>query len=276
MKYADLHIHTTASDGILSPEEIVKWAKKIFLSAIAITDHDTVNGIESAIKEGTQTGIEVIPGIELGARMGNYEIHILGYYIDYKQSSLQTQLDILQMERTARAKKMIDNLNKLYDIDLDVEYVKKIAKDATISRPHIGRALIEKGIVQNLAEAFDRYIGNGCPAYIPRKTLSPQECIRLIKEYKGIPVLAHPGLIENMNIVKEIIKMDIEGIEIYHPKHTTEQEKLFEELCRQNHLLATGGSDFHDEFIDDVPSMGNIRLPYTYVELLKNKKFNRL
>ncbi len=279
MKYADLHIHTTASDGILPPEEIVRWAKRISLATIAITDHDTINGLDTAIKEGSKVGLHIIPGIELSSHIGNYEVHILGYYINYMRSSLQAKLNILQEERNLRAKKMVSNLKSIYNIDIDMKHIEKIAGNAAISRPHIGRVLIEMEIVQNLAEAFDIYIGNTCPAYVPRKSLSPQECIELIKEYGGIPVLAHPGLIANMDIVEQIVKMGIEGMEVYYPKHTAKQKKKFIDICQQNRLLITGGSDFHDEFINNIPSMGNIHLPYKYVELLKLKKLqinNRL
>ncbi len=272
MKYADLHIHTTASDGILDPREVVAWAKKISLTAISITDHDTTCGLNDAIDEGDRIGLEIIPGIELGTYANDYEIHILGYFIDYNQPQFQKELELLRVERNSRAQKMILKLKDIYGINLDMDYLKSIAGNAAISRPHIGRALIELGIVTDLHEAFDIYIGNKCPAYVPRSTLSPKEGIELIEEYGGIPILAHPGLIGNMDIVEQIIQMGIEGIEVFYPQHTAHQVGTLIDICHRNQLLMTGGSDFHDEFINNIPAIGKQKLPYTYVEFLKKSR----
>lgn len=271
MNCADLHIHTTASDGILEPADVVLWADKMDLATIAITDHDTTAGLDIAIAEGYKSGIEVISGIELGAYMGKYEIHILGYYIDYRQQWFQVRLESLKMWRNSRAQELITNLNHIYDIDLDIEYVNKIAGNAAISRPHIGRALVEMGLAEDLEDAFNRYIGNKCPAYVPRRTLSPKEGIELIKKNGGIPIIAHPGLIEDKNVVEQVIDLGIEGMEVFHPSHTPHQEREFYKICQQKRLLITGGSDFHDRFTDNIPAIGQRRLSYAHVRALKVK-----
>ena len=274
MKYADLHIHTTASDGILEPENVVLWASKKNLTTIGITDHDTIAGLDRAIAKGKKTGVEVIPGIELGTYVEGHEVHILGYYIGYSQTWLLEELESLKTWRNSRAYELIENLNAIYDIEVSVEHVKKIAGNAAISRPHIGRALVEMGLAKDLSDAFDRYIGNACPAYVPRRTLSPKKGIDLIKESGGIPILAHPGLIEDRNIIDQIIDLGIEGLEVFHPSHMQEEERCFLKLCQQRRLLVTGGSDFHDEFVGNSPVLGQKKLHYSHVEKLKARAEN--
>lgn len=274
MKYADLHIHTTASDGILEPKEVVVWAKRKNLTTIAITDHDTTEGLDSALAMGAQMGIEVIPGIELGTYLDGYEVHILGYYIDYTQVALQEQLEALKSWRDLRAYKMIDKLNDLYDIGINVKDVKRNAGDAALARPHIGRTLVEMGLVKNIKEAFDVYIGNRCPAYTKRRTLSPIRGIELIKVSGGIPVLAHPGLVGKARIVDEVIDLGIEGLEVYHPSHSPSEERRFFRLCNKHELHITGGSDFHDDFSGNSPNLGQRRLHYNYVDRLRSQMHN--
>lgn len=271
MSLADLHVHTTASDGVLSPEVVIRWADKLGLAAIAITDHDTTEGLDAAIERGSKVGLEVIPGIELGTYVDGCEVHILGYYIHYSQKWFQSKLESLKAWRNLRAEKLIENLNDIYDIDMDFEHVRKIAGNAAISRPHIGRALMDMGLAKDLTEAFNKYIGNKCPAYVPRRTLSPQEGIDLIKRSGGIPILAHPGLIENKNIVNHVIDLEIEGMEVFHPSHTVCQEAEFFKICQQKKLLVTGGSDFHDELVDGVPVIGQKKLHYSHVRALKTR-----
>lgn len=274
MKYADLHIHTTASDGILEPENIVMWANEKNLATIGITDHDTTAGLDTAIAKGKKIGVDIIPGIELGTYVDEHEVHILGYYIDYDRRWFQAELESLKTWRNSRAYELIENLNAIYAIEVSAEHVKKIAGDAAISRPHIGRALVEMGLAKDLSDAFDRYIGNTCPAYVPRRTLSPKKGIGLIKESGGIPILAHPGLIADKSIIAHIIDLGIEGIEVFHPSHMQEEERIFFKLCQQRRLLVTGGSDFHDEFVGNSPALGQKKLHYSHVEKLKARAEN--
>ncbi|MDF2893197.1 MAG: hypothetical protein K0R80_3564 [Clostridia bacterium] len=270
MHKADLHVHTTASDGLLSPEEVVKWAAYKKLNAVAITDHDTVKGVQPAIDISKQYNVEVIPGIEFSSEHMDEEIHILGYYIDYEQNWLKEKLDEMYKSRYTRAVKMIDRLNEI-GIDITLEQVKAIAESGTIGRPHIARAMQEKGYIDNMKDAFRKYIGKGGPAYVERYRISCQEAIDIIKQLGGVPVLAHPGLINKKECIKEILDMGIEGIEVYHTKHDDEIIRYSLKLAAERKLLITGGSDCHGVFLNNEPIMGNVWVDYKYVELLKQK-----
>ncbi|MDF2532949.1 MAG: hypothetical protein K0Q65_2530 [Clostridia bacterium] len=270
MHKADLHVHTTASDGLLSPEEVVKWAAYKKLNAVAITDHDTVKGVQPAIDISKQYNVEVIPGIEFSSEHMDEEIHILGYYIDYKQNWLKEKLDEMYKSRYTRAVKMIDRLNEI-GIDITLEQVKAIAESGTIGRPHIARAMQEKGYIDNMKDAFRKYIGKGGPAYVERYRISCQEAIDIIKQLGGVPVLAHPGLINKKECIKEILDMGIEGIEVYHTKHDDDIIRYSLKLAAERKLLITGGSDCHGVFLNNEPIMGNVWVDYKYVELLRQK-----
>lgn len=244
--FYDLHTHTTASDGILTPLEIVDHALKAGLNGLAITDHDTINGLDKALKYKEQNNIpvDVIPGIEMNTDYDNEEIHILGYFVDYYNKRLVERLDEIKEARYERASKMIIKLKKL-GFSLEFEEVKRIAHDDLIGRPHIAQALIQKGYVFSIKEAFTKYIGKGKPAYIPRYKFLPEEAINLIKTSGGISILAHPGLINDQKLIDNVIKMGIEGIEVFYPEHSNEQINKYLMLTTKNHLLVTGGSDFH-------------------------------
>lgn len=242
----DLHIHTKASDGILSPEEVIDNSINMGLAGISITDHDTVASLkvaENYLKE-IKTNLKFIPGIELNTDYKNSEVHILGYFIDYSNPSLLNKLIELRNSRYLRAEKMIERLRSMGFI-IDFQMVTKIAGNDLIGRPHIAQALVDKGYVFSVKEAFDKYISKGRPAYIPRYKFLPSEAIDLIKNAGGIAVLAHPGLIKDNLIVEEILEMGIEGIEVYYPEHHPIQIDNYLKICREKNLLITGGSDFH-------------------------------
>lgn len=245
MQY-DLHVHTTASDGVLSPVEVVDKAYERGLCGIAITDHDTVDGLEPAIsyQKAKDLPIAVIPGIEMNTEADGQEIHILGYYIDYYNLGLKGRLQEIREARHERAEKMIDKLRGM-GILVSFSQVENLAKGDLIGRPHIAQALMEKNYVCSIKEAFEKYIGRGKPAYVSRYKFLPQEAVDLIKKAGGISILAHPGLIKKQEVVSSIIKLGIEGIEVYYPEHSDRQINVFTELCRKNKLLITGGSDYH-------------------------------
>lgn len=245
---ADLHIHTTASDGRLSPNEILQQAIEVGLSYIAITDHDTVDGlleIHKAMEKNTINNISIIPGIEFNTDFPDSEVHILGYQIDVYNLELRRQLNLLVAHRHERIKQMIYKLNQL-GYDIDYLRVVEIAKHATsLGRPHLAKALIEKGYFSTVTEVFTTLLNKNAPAYVPHYKLTPIQVITLIKKAGGIPVLAHPGLIGNDNIVLELINTGILGLEVFHPTHNEQQIQKYLNMVNEYQLFMTGGSDFH-------------------------------
>lgn len=276
MQYADLHVHTDASDGLLTPEEVVNWAFKKRLRAIGITDHDTVSGIEPAIKSNiTPEILEIVPGIELNTEYAGQEIHMLGYYIDYKDPWFLDILKKMQQSRYERAVAMIEKLNYL-GINIKLEQVEYISKGSSIGRPHIARIMVEKGYVDSMASAFDKYIGLGCPAYVERFKITTKDAIDIIKDVGGVPVLAHPGLIVDRKTIIRALELGVKGIEVYHPKHDQDMVKYLYYLAKDRKLLMTGGTDCHGIKQNGQPVMGNISIDYNKVLDLKKTSTMKL
>lgn len=244
----DLHVHTTASDGLLTPEEIIDLAMQIGLSGIAITDHDTVNGIQRAYDyiESKLLELEFVPGIEINTDVEEGEVHILGYYIDAQYQELRRRLEEIKGFRRERAIKIIKQLAGL-GLIISYKQVQRLAGGDLIGRPHIAMALKENGYVDTVKDAFNKYIGQGKPAYIPRYKFPPAEAIELIHRAGGIAVLAHPGLIKNQQMVEEIIDMGLDGVEVFYPEHDKSQIAFYKAMAFDHGLLITGGSDFHGQ-----------------------------
>lgn len=240
---ADLHIHSTYSDGLLTPSEIIKICKELQLKAIAITDHDSVSGVEETI-HAAQKSIDVIPAVEMSSNIGVLDIHILGYYIDIRNGELVSYLEDFQQHRIERAKKMIE---KLADdgIKLDFNQIKENAKNAALGRPHIAEALIENGYVHSINEAFIRYLGYHSQYYEPKKNIHPKQVIQNIKDWGGVPVIAHPGTIHREGLTNQLIMEGAAGIEVWHPDHTQSLQQKLYEIALENRLVMTGGSDYH-------------------------------
>lgn len=266
--FADLHIHTTKSDGTYKPKEVVYLAKKAGLSIIAITDHDTLEGIDEAIHASKIFDVEIIPGIELNSYDGKQDVHILGYFINHNNKDFLGRLAEIRDSRISRAKLMIQKLNGI-GVNINYDDVLKYAKESYIGRPHIARAIVEAGYSKSVKEVFDRYIGEGQPAYVERYRLHPFESIKMIKDIGGIPVLAHPGLLKDKKIISHLIENGLKGIEVYHSKHSKDDTAFFKNFAIENNLLITGGSDFHGIDVDGKYLLGTVKLDYEYVVKLK-------
>lgn len=250
MNRVDLHSHTTASDGLLSPTEVVRLARQKGLAAVAITDHDIVSGIDEAIVEGKNLGVEVIPGVELSTLWNGKEIHMLGLFIDYQDQELLKRLEKQRGVRHRRNQMMIQKLNQL-GIPITLEEVEaKKRGDSTkrnVGRPHIAEVLIEKGIVRDMNEAFDQYLGHGGKAYVTPERITPFDAIKWIHQSKGVAVIAHPGLYEQDDLIPLLVRNGLDGIEVDHPDHTEEDRKRYQKMAEEYDLVATAGSDFHGE-----------------------------
>lgn len=242
---ADLHLHTTASDGKLSPKELASNSLKANLDIIAITDHDTTAGVEEGINWGRSIGIKVIPGIELSTSFNNESIHILGYFRDdsFKNIDFQNTLQELIDYRIKRGEKIVCNLSKYFDINLDYQNIMKEAK-GVIARPHIAKAIVNSGYNYSWDYIFENIIGNNSPAYVPKKNLTIEKGIHLLKSANAIVVLAHPVLIKKTP-VEELLKYPFDGIEAIYPMNSNHETKTYIELAKRHNILITAGSDFH-------------------------------
>jgi hypothetical protein len=268
--YIDLHTHSTASDGIYSPTELLQRAHEVGLRVLALTDHDSTGGLDEASEAALHLAIDLIPGIEINTDVGKDEIHVLGYYLEYERPEFQAILQVLRDARVHRGQRMVELLNK-EGIHITWERVRQIAQ-GSVGRPHVAQALLEAGYIQSIGEAFDKYIGKGCPAYVPRYKLRPADAIRLIRSANGLPVMAHPitvpGLDELRKWLPKLVAEGLVGLETYYGPYTLEQVQELHELADQYHLIPTGGTDFHGPGIHPTP-LGGRFVPFEAVERLK-------
>ena len=268
-EYVDLHIHTTASDGIMDTKDIALVAYKKGLKAIAITDHDTTEGLKNI---ESIDFIEIVPGIELSTTYGTEEFHILGYYIDPENLYLKKELEKFAKKRIERVKKIIEKLNYI-GIDISYEEVKSFAEEGTIGRPHIARMLIEKGYVFDELEAFNRYLMPTKPAYVARQRVSPWKAIELIKASGGLAFWAHPEYSSDNSsyLVEQFVEWGIHGIEVVHPIQIDQSiQKYWEQKARENGLLVSGGTDFHG-YEETLIEIGDVCIPYAYLDEIKKR-----
>lgn len=267
----DLHVHTTASDGTMSPTEVVRYAKNKGLRTIAITDHDTIEGIAEGLQAGSDVGLEVIPGVELSVDFAKGTMHVLGYYIDHTNAELQDKLTVVQQARAERNLIMVEKLRGL-GIAIDLSEVKEAPEHGQIGRPHFAYTMVKKGYVQNIQDAFNRYLGKGGPAYVEKFKFPPEEAMHFIIKAGGVTVLAHPftlNLPQQKDLEDVIVKLKaqgLDGIEAYYPEHSEGQTKVYRTLAKKHGLLLTGGSDFHG-FNRDAVDIGE---GYGYTALLHN------
>jgi len=264
-KFADLHVHTSASDGDFSPEEIVEKAKKIGLAAIGIADHDTVGGIDKALEAGKKYGVEVVPGVELSSEFGQSEVHILGYFIDWHDRKFNNELHKFQEARKVRAEEILKKLHKL-GINISYEEVAAAAGDGVIGRPHIAEALAKRGYVRTKDAAFAKYLAYGRPAYVPKYRLLPKIAIHMIHRIGGVAILAHPAFAHINSLLPDLVEFcGLDGIEVYHSKHDSAATEYYKKIAEELHLLVTGGTDYHGE---DSP-LGTVKVPYEFVQKIK-------
>ena len=270
---ADLHVHSTASDGLLSPEELVSKTLALGLSAFALTDHDTIDGIQPAMNAAGGTDLTLIPGIELscGWEGRDNSVHVLGLYIKEDAPAMVSLLAEQKEARYHRAIRMVELLQKL---GLDVTELHEqflAARDKVLGRPHIARFLVEKGYIQDFQEAFDRYLSRGKPAYVPKDHVAPERGIDIIHSSGGIAVIAHPGLIADWdNVWKMLVDLPWDGIETFYSEHKNSEVEKFRQIVEQKGWISTGGSDYHGDYGKHRDRLGKFGLPQAeYEEFLQ-------
>jgi hypothetical protein len=275
--YVDLHIHSTASDGSLSPVEIIETAEQVGLRAIAITDHDTLEGSVEALRHPHSCGVEVLPGIEMSVSVDSGTMHILGYLIRLDDVSLRQTLKVVQEARANRNQQILERLRGL-GIDINHDEVLEASGGGQIGRPHIAQVLVHKEVVQSIDEAFNKFLKKGRPSYVERYRLLPVEAIQAILRAGGVPVLAHPFTLNTKTegdldrVLAELKQAGLKGVEVYNPGHGPELTARYERLAHRHGLLITGGTDFHGTVTPGIHmgiGRGDLRVPYQLVEELK-------
>jgi predicted metal-dependent phosphoesterase TrpH len=282
----DLHIHSTASDGSLTPADIIDHAQKLNLAAIAITDHDSVDGSKEALQIGIPPSLHFLTGVEISAAHppffpGSGSFHILGYAIHLDNRELNQALSKLQDARKNRNPEILKRLNKL-GFRISLEEVNQEVGEGQMGRPHIAYAMLKKGFVASINEAFDKYLGNAGPAYVDKDRIECEQAINIIRAAGGVPVLAHPALLnidndQNLDaLLQNLVKIGLAGIEVYYPGHSPRQIRQYTELAEKYGLLMTGGTDFHGSITPDTKmgsGNGDLFVPYTlYKELINANK----
>ena len=277
---SDLHIHTLYSDGVFSPEKIVDTAIDVGLQAIALTDHDNVLSYQVAKdylkKENKEDKLEIIQGIEVNTLYNNYEIHILGYFMDVNNSDFQNLLKIQQQARVKQTKEIISLLSKKEGIKIKFDDIKKqVAEGGSIGRPHIAKAITNAGGTSSVIEAYAKYIHEDSPVYVQRKTVTPQDAVEIIYDSGGVPVIAHPHDIDIAeSLIKELMQYGLRGIEAYHRKHSPACVEYFSSMAEELGLIVTGGSDFHaPNIMNGQIILGKNFVPeWVYDKLIQEKK----
>jgi predicted metal-dependent phosphoesterase TrpH len=271
--HADLHLHTNFSDGTYTPEELAGHAARCGFKAVALTDHDTMEGCERMGVACRERGIEFIPATELTAEHEGHELHMLGYFLDPKNARLQTELAKFQQVRQQRIHEMVARLAGL-GVPVKAEAVFALANCRSPGRPHVARTLVQGGWCSSLDEAFERFLRKGKPAWVPKFKMSALESIELIHQAGGLAVMAHPGLNHDDSLIPDLVDAGMDGLECFHTKHSTALTQRYLELADRFQLLVTGGSDCHG-MSKGQPLIGSIKIPYECVERLKEKVLQR-
>ena len=267
-RHIDLHLHSTASDGTNAPEVVVEAARAAGLQALALTDHDTVDGILPAREAATAAGLLLVPGVELSAYEGAEEIHVLGLHLE-RLDEMRAALAVFRASRRERAEGIVRLLNE-QGVRITFEDVVSVAGDAAIGRPHVARALVENGWAMNLRDAFDRYLGAGRPAYLDKRRISIPEAMELIHRCGGIAVLAHPGPYGTHERLARLAAMGLDGVEVIHPSHSAEDRARLLTLSKHLNLVPSGGSDSHGG-ADGVRVVGAMKVPGEWLLLQETR-----
>ncbi|MBD3165018.1 PHP domain-containing protein [bacterium] len=273
----DLHAHSTASDGSLTPSELVSLARDSHLDAIALTDHDTIEGLPEAFDAGRRYGVEIVPGVEISAVAPAGQLHILGYLFDPDSAALHDALQWMQQQRASRNPRLAQRLREL-GIPVEMEHVKEIAGTGQVGRPHFARALVELDAASDIEEAFQRYIGEQGIAYIPKTRMEPERAFDAIRAAGGLPVVAHPIYMERHGVRLEEhlprwIEMGLAGLEVYYSAHSERDMRRFDALVDRFGLIKTGGSDYHGDPKPDIrlgTGFGNLRVPYRLLDEMRS------
>jgi 3',5'-nucleoside bisphosphate phosphatase len=266
----DLHSHTTASDGVLRPRELVRLAARHRVRMLAVTDHDSTDGLPEAIDEAARQGLEIVPGLEINCDVPGAEIHVLGYEVDWTAEWFQAFLREQRAERRARVHRIVERLTEL-GMPLTAEEVFAICQEGAPGRPHVARAMVNRGYVKSVREAFDRWLRADGPANVPRRRLTPVEAVAVIRRAGGVPVLAHPGLANRDEMIPGLVEAGLAGIETYYPEHSVAQITAYRQLCERLDLVATGGSDYHGSHTGRAATLGSPHVPLEVGQALKRK-----
>jgi len=268
----DLHAHTTASDGTLSPRELVSAAARRGVRVLAVTDHDSTDGLRDAFDEAAKhPPLTIVPGLEINCDApgaAGAEVHVLGYYVDHEAGWFQDFLREQRVERAARVHRIAARLAEL-GMPIDAAEVFAIVKEGSAGRPHVAQVMVQRGYVRSVREAFDRYLHANGPANVPRKRLTPVEAVRIIRRAHGVPVFAHPGLADRDALIPELVEAGLMGIEAIYAEHSAAQTAHYKDVCRAHGLVATGGSDYHGERSGRTNPLGHPPVPMSVWEELK-------
>ncbi len=267
MSYADLHLHSQFSDGTFTPTEIAARAKQQGLGAIALTDHDTVEGCPATATECAKAGIEFVVGTELTAEHHDHELHILAYFVDPQNAQLLREIAKFQVVRQERIREMVARINAL-GVKLNADEVFALANCKSPGRPHVARTLVRNGQCRTLDEAFERFLKKGRPAWVPKSKMSALEAIQLIHQANGLAVMAHPGLNRSDESIPDLVAAGLDGIECFHTKHPPATSQHYLAIAAKHKLLVTGGSDCHG-MSKGKPLIGTVRLAREHFDKMK-------
>lgn len=267
-KQADLHIHTHFSDSTQSPDEVVFYAKEQSLDCIAITDHDTLDGVVPTMEVAKKHGIEVISGIEISSAINGKDVHMLGYFISPDNKEFNERLDAMQNERGTRMGQMIEKLKEFGIDNIELDEVCALASSKSVGRPHLAQVMVEKGWVKDIKTAFDKYLANDAPACVDKFYQTPQEAIDMIQQAGGVAVLAHPMVTAVDELIPQLVKGGLKGIEVYYPTHSQNIMDYYLGIAKKHNLVVTGGSDAHGDAKKHT-YVGKVKIDYQVVEDLR-------